>query len=233
MTDTVPTEWLSLPRTKADAKEQGSKRFFTGVLCGNGHLSVRYASTGQCKACVDAHTKRKSPEEQERLRQIRREWTAKKLEEDPRYWADKSYARLDANRDEWNARARERDRRFKEQHGVSYSQVKRRRSLQARITTNLRRRLHKAVGGSVHKAATTMKLLGCSREVLLAHLEAQFQDGMTWENYGEWHIDHKRPCASFDLSDPEQQKACFHYSNLQPLWGIENLRKNDSWDGEP
>ena len=50
---------------------------------------------------------------------------------------------------------------------------------------------------------------------------------MTWQNYGDgWHIDHIHPCAAFDLTDPEQQKACFHWSNLQPLWAIDNFRKS-------
>ena len=59
------------------------------------------------------------------------------------------------------------------------------------------------------------------------HLEAQFKPGMTWDNYGlkGWHVDHIRPCASFDLRDPEQQRRCFHYTNLQPLWAEENLKK--------
>jgi len=48
---------------------------------------------------------------------------------------------------------------------------------------------------------------------------------MTWDNYGEWHIDHETPCAAFDLTDPVQQSNCFHYSNLQPLWAEENRRK--------
>lgn len=55
---------------------------------------------------------------------------------------------------------------------------------------------------------------------------------MTWENYGVhgWHIDHIRPCKSFDLTDPEQQKECFHYTNLQPLWWWENLEKGGKWE---
>jgi hypothetical protein len=54
---------------------------------------------------------------------------------------------------------------------------------------------------------------------------------MTWENWAldGWHIDHIRPCCSFDLTDPEQQKKCFHYSNLQPLWAEENWSKGGKW----
>jgi len=68
-------------------------------------------------------------------------------------------------------------------------------------------------------------LLGCSLKTLKQHLENQFKPGMTWENHGKWHIDHIRPCASFDLSKPEEQKKCFHYTNLRPLWAEENLRR--------
>ena len=71
----------------------------------------------------------------------------------------------------------------------------------------------------------TSKLIGCSIPYFMDHIEKQFNKGMTWENYGKWHIDHRVPCASFDLTDPEQQKACFHYTNMQPMWAKENLKK--------
>ena len=79
----------------------------------------------------------------------------------------------------------------------------------------------------LHKSKSTMELLGCSIEYLKEHLEKQFQDGMTWENRGQfgWHIDHIIPCAAFDLNNPEEQKKCFHYTNLQPLWATDNHRK--------
>ena len=77
------------------------------------------------------------------------------------------------------------------------------------------------------KHGTTIKLLGCNINELRFYLEGKFIDGMSWDNYGEWHIDHIRPCASFDLTDPEQQKKCFHYTNLQPLWAEDNLSKGD------
>ena len=52
---------------------------------------------------------------------------------------------------------------------------------------------------------------------------------MSWDNYGKWHIDHVRPCSSFDLTDAKQQEECFHYTNLQPLWAAENLQKGSKW----
>jgi hypothetical protein len=69
-------------------------------------------------------------------------------------------------------------------------------------------------------------LLGCSPRELKAHFEKLFQPKMSWENYGsEWEIDHIRPVASFDLTDPDQQAACFHYTNLRPLWRTDNQRR--------
>jgi hypothetical protein len=75
------------------------------------------------------------------------------------------------------------------------------------------------------KAGSAVSDLGCSIPELKAYLEKMFQPGMTWENWGAWHIDHIIPLASFDLTDREQfLKAC-HYTNLQPLWAPDNQRK--------
>lgn len=82
------------------------------------------------------------------------------------------------------------------------------------------------------KAGTTRELFGAPVEFVRQHLEAQFRPGMTWANHGRgpdrWHIDHIKPCAAFDLTDPAQQRACFHWTNLQPLWETENLSKGAS-----
>jgi hypothetical protein len=96
----------------------------------------------------------------------------------------------------------------------------------ARMVRSMRTRIFIALRSeSAMKYETAFKLVGCGLDQLLGHLEIQFQDGMTWENYGQWHVDHKRPCASFDLADPAQQRQCFNYKNLQPLWASENLSK--------
>lgn len=103
-----------------------------------------------------------------------------------------------------------------------------------KILTCLRNRLYAALCGK-DKSKHTIELLGCSIENLKKHLENQFKLGMSWSNYGtgwngrgmqEWHIDHIRPCSSFDLSNSEEQCKCFHYTNLQPLWAIDNLNKS-------
>jgi hypothetical protein len=100
-----------------------------------------------------------------------------------------------------------------------------RKNIKIRIKCNLGKRIWYALKGFA-KSKSTIQLIGCSIENLKIHLEKQFSYGMTWLNYGKWHVDHIRPCASFDLSKKSEQLKCFHYSNLQPLWAVENLRKN-------
>lgn len=97
-------------------------------------------------------------------------------------------------------------------------------------------RIAKAISGririSIKKKTCSREYTGCSSEQLRAHLEASFDDEMSWDNYGQygWHVDHIRPISSFDLSDPEQIKVCFHYTNLQALWWFDNLAKSDKYD---
>jgi hypothetical protein len=72
-------------------------------------------------------------------------------------------------------------------------------------------------------------MVGYSAEQLKEHLEKQFKDGMNWENYGEWHVDHIKPISSFifETCDDEQFKVCWSLENLQPMWGIENIKKGN------
>lgn len=78
------------------------------------------------------------------------------------------------------------------------------------------------------KINCSVELLGCNIQQLREHLEQQFKPGMNWNNHGVkgWHIDHIKPCFLFDLTDIKQQKICFHYTNLRPLWWYENLKRN-------
>jgi len=98
-----------------------------------------------------------------------------------------------------------------------------------RILCRLRTRLNDALKGT-SKSSPTMELVGApSIEFLRDYLEGTKVEG---KDYSDAHIDHIRPCASFDLTDPEQQRACFHYNNLQLLPAMENISKGAKWDHE-
>lgn len=107
-------------------------------------------------------------------------------------------------------------------------------NLRARIGIEIRK-LKNRLNIEVNKCAKTIELLGCSIFELKTYIESKFLPGMTWDNHGfgddKWHIDHILPCASFDLTQESEQRKCFHYTNLQPLWQFDNLSKNDKVNG--
>lgn len=118
---------------------------------------------------------------------------------------------------------RENSRRLPDLQRAAFRMLRRRRDYaEKRIAKALRRRLEKIVKGYRRK---TEDLIGCPVQRLRAHLESQFTGGMSWDNYGLWHIDHVRPCIRFNLKIPEQQRECFRFTNLQPLWAVDNRSK--------
>lgn len=103
------------------------------------------------------------------------------------------------------------------------------RQYSRRLRTNPNARLAHAIRSRLNRAIKTNRrtteLLGCSIQELKAHLEAQFAPGMTWDNHGEWHIDHIVGLVNWDLTDPVQLAKASHYTNLRPLWANDNLRR--------
>lgn len=93
-----------------------------------------------------------------------------------------------------------------------------------RIAKNLRDRMRSALNGK-SKAKSTLEMTGIPFEDLRTYLESKFLSGMTWENYGKWHIDHIIPCIYFDFTNTDHQKICFYYKNLQPMWAKDNISK--------
>lgn len=99
-----------------------------------------------------------------------------------------------------------------------------------KILKTLRTRLYCALKNKkADKKCRTKQLTGCELPFFKEYLEAKFTEGMSWKNHGDWHIDHIKPCCSFDLTEEEEQKKCFHYTNLQPLWATENLTKGGKY----
>ena len=173
----------------------------------------------ECKKCTNAHHKeyRKNPEVKHRRNHAIKTW-AKNNEERSSQIKKQHY---ENNKSKYIEKAK----RWKKEKCNSDPSYK--------VLLSCRNRLSRIVrekDGS--KPDSTLNIIGCSTNELKSNLEKQFVDGMNWENYGRygWHVDHIRPCCSFDLTDPEQVKKCFHYTNLQPLWAEDNLSKGGRYE---
>jgi len=100
-----------------------------------------------------------------------------------------------------------------------------------KMSLTLRNRIRGLFKGIGKKDDSTKNLLGCSYDFFVKWFEFQFTDDMTMQNHGKvWHIDHVVPCASFNILDPDEQRKCFHWTNMQPLHCLENLSKKDNID---
>lgn len=117
---------------------------------------------------------------------------------------------------------------------TKYMKFKRKNDINFRVKDLLRSRIYNALKHN-KKSKHTIELIGCSINFLRNYIEKQFSKGMTWKNWGRhrkgefkkfWQLDHIRPCSSFDLSKPEEQLKCFNYTNLQPLWSEDNIKKH-------
>lgn len=107
--------------------------------------------------------------------------------------------------------------------------------IEFRLLCRLRNQVKQAViNQHTEKSHKTKELIGCTIKFLREHLESKFLEGMSWDNYGRkgWHIDHIKPCAAFDLTKEEEQKKCFYYTNLQPLWAKDNIQKSSMYQGQ-
>ncbi len=129
------------------------------------------------------------------------------------------------------------DKRIYFQKNKAAINLRRRRVLQTnmalRIEDALRRRINNALKKQFADRAHRFRdLVGCSPMELKDYIESKFSARMGWDNRALWHIDHIRPCVTFDLTDPAQQRACFHFLNLQPLWIVDNLQKGARWKNE-
>lgn len=111
----------------------------------------------------------------------------------------------------------------------SRAKIRRAQDPQFKIRSNISRRINHALNAQIKNKKTikTIDLLGCSVEKLIIHLQNKFIRGMTWKNYGKWEIDHIIPCAKFNLNNLSEQKKCFNFKNLQPLWKLDNIKKSD------
>lgn len=197
--------------SREQASGQNLTHYFTGIPCKQGHVSVRRTKDAGCLQCAVERQKLWCKENYDQKRTMDREYCARNKEAHRARSAKYQRENADQYRQYQNKYNRER-------HAVDPV---------FRLTKRLRCRLRDALRGRKSYSRGTEKMLGCTFEEAVTHLEKQFVDGMSWQNMDLWHIDHIRPVASFeDPADP----ACWHYTNLQPLWAEDNLRKSDAWE---
>lgn len=215
--------------TRAEAIAKGLRQFFDGKPCKHNHVAPRII-WGISSVCVECR-KVTATAWRDANRDQHNSWGRRNPESHAK--AQKKY--LDAHPERRKKSALDWVKRNHDQHRTYQRALGKRRQQNDpdyRFRKNLRSRLHKAITrASAAKSGKTMELIGCTVPELKIHLERQFTVGMTWETYGHgigrWNVDHRLPCASFDLTDPEQQRRCFHFSNLQPMWHHENVAKGD------
>lgn len=102
-------------------------------------------------------------------------------------------------------------------------QRKQRNMPEAKIVSNLRHRLREFLRSTSSRISADF---GCTPKQLRVHIDSQFTRRMSWDIYGEWHIDHIVPCCAFDLTDSAQMRLCFNWQNLRPAWAADNFAKS-------
>lgn len=152
------------------------------------------------------------PENIERHRKHNREYMRERAEDQEWMDAKNAKAKVRRSTDEERAKA------------VTYQKCRKETDVNFKISAALRSRLYQAVkrGSKVGSAVTD---LGCSIEEFKCFIENQFTEGMSWDNYGKWHLDHVRPLAAFNLEDRTQFLEVANWTNYQPLWAEDNIRK--------
>ena len=195
---------------KEDLAKEGKKRC---TKCDSIKLFEDYSPqktgfmgvTAKCKVCVNEYDKDFQSKNPTRAK---RDKSPKAKEYRKQYIAE--------NKDWWRKYERE------------YRSSRKQEDMFFKIKSNLSSRLSDLIKNRII-GQRTVELLGCDKDTFLQHLESQFTEGMTWENYGlkGWHVDHIMPISSYDLTNEDEVKKACHYTNLQPLWWQDNLEKGD------
>jgi hypothetical protein len=196
---------------------------YTCNICGLTKPSTEFRSRSKCKECrkkyLAEYSKNHYQANKETYNKKAKDWRKNNLEKSKEY--GKKWLEKNDNKEKMQAKS-------KEYHAKNRKIISEKEKLRLqndvyfKIKKRLRTRLYVAITSKgVIRSKKTLDLLGCSIIELKSYLESKFLPTMTWDNYGEyWHIDHVIPCASFNLIDEEEQRKCFHYTNLQPLFAF-------------
>lgn len=198
-----------------------------------------------CKDCQNARSKAWREANIDRAKELSRSYYQKNSErvkeksglyyesnkesckESRRRYASENKLSLNAAKRAREARRFEQDPNGFREWNRDRTARKRSRNIKSRLSNLMRNRVVSAIRhGGYQKRTRTSELLGCSWNDFIEHIQRQFSIGMSWSNYGKWHIDHIIPLAS--AASEDALIKLFHYTNLQPLWAEDNIRKGAS-----
>lgn len=209
-----------------------TQQTFIGVPCKRGHSGLRFTSTHNCVQCTKDMSAQRA--KQQRLRN-----PEKAKARVTRYHSSEKGKAAIAAYNTSDARKAALKKYNESAKGIAakqrYAGTDKQRACQNRaqqaeraiLARRLRNRIRQAVKRSKNgkRAGSAVRDLGCSIADFKSFISSKFQDGMTWDNYGEWHLDHIKPIALYDLSNRVHFLEVVHYTNYQPLWAQDNWRK--------
>lgn len=176
-----------------------------------------------CKQCKSEYRKAYYQKDPEKFRDYSRDWH----KEHPDLSKEIQKRKREKNPDYYKKKRKEQywsDPDTAKEQNKNYARERARLDPVYRLKLRCRKRIWAAFKeGGYSKRSTSFDLIGCDINKLMRHIESQFKPDMSWDNYGQWHVDHIIPLASAKNED-DVQRLC-HYTNLQPLWAEENIRK--------
>ena len=224
MSNEIPIDSSTQSRpiiSRVDAKAAGLIKYFLGTTCKRGHITERHVCNGTCVICQNERLADYSTTPRGRAGSIRRA---------ARYSATPN-GRLKQAQHEKTPEVKAIRARYAASPEGRAKRAARKITLDARMENLLRARLNRAIKDNF-KAGSAVEDLGCTIDQFCnIYIAWLFKPGMTWDNWGlageVWHLDHRRPLSTFDLSNREQFQQAVHYTNYQPLWGSENISKGN------
>lgn len=185
-----------------------------------------------CKQCNNKRSVEYRKNNPEKVLELTRNWTAKNPEwvyNRHKKWREENREKANKMKRIWLSKNPEKRKQYRENYKPRKQEQRKERSEVDPIfnlTNRMRSRIWKYLNIlNITKKNKTFDIVGCTPQVLKEHLESQFKDGMNWENRSEWHIDHIIPLSS--AKTEEELYSLCHYTNLQPLWGEENMKKSN------
>jgi len=235
--DEIEKKWCGKCKTFKICKGDSSKFGKGGKKCWDGLRPT-------CKDCLAEHNAQHKEEKhaynaeywkktKDSQSERRKEWG----EQNKEYIAAKNKEWREVNgkeydKKEWQKRKLDPHHRdYQRDYARTWCKKQRAENPEYKLKHNVSRRIRELLHDvGQDKKSKTCNYIGCTIEYFKSHIEKQFDDKMTWENQGEWHLDHILPCNAFDLTNSFEIQACFNYRNYQPLWGPDNIRKKDHYN---